>query len=62
MIQRVGSDRKTGDDEGDTNYIHAKKKISVHVTNERDFMVYNIGSSLGPTVHSQSRDVFHSDQ
>ena len=51
-----------GDDERETDYVHTKKKVSVHVTDECDSMVCNIEPNLCPIAHSQSRAVFHSDQ
>ena len=62
MIQRAVNDRKMGDDEGETNYVCTKKKVSLHVTDEHDSKVCNIESNPGPITHSQSRAVFHSNQ
>ena len=57
MIQRAVNDRKMGDDERETDYVHTKKKVSVHVTDECDSMVCNIESNLCPIAHPQSQAV-----
>ena len=46
-----------GDDERETDYVHTKKKVGVHVTGGHDSMVCNIESNLDPIVHSQSQGV-----
>ena len=56
MIQRAGSDTKMADDESETNHVQGKK-VSVHMTDESDFMVCNIESNHCPIAHSQSRAV-----
>ena len=61
-MQQAGSDRKTGNDEGDTNYVYTREKVGLHAIHEHDSMVRNIESNLHPIAHSQSRAVFHSDQ
>ena len=62
MVQQAGIDRKTGNGEGDTNYVYTKKKVNLHAIHEHDSMVCNIQSNLHPITHSQSQAVFHSDQ